>query len=238
MGRLTWVTPQLHPEWQWKGGHRRCQSNARGRDGWWRFRGGSKHFKTRLLKPSDQKGTIEGRSRNLNSHAPSPGCSLHTNQWRTTQTLQENVLFHTPRLCIEEFSTVYIFIQMKVFLYFDNRKQWPIFRVIKSGTNETSPFSHHRPVAIKTTVGEHTTFYCWNPHTTEIQAYTILTELTLAFVWRDLIKHLVYSLLKTEILLYLKLADPWTTIRVTSYNGKNKTETHKNHFYERLMNFV
>lgn len=65
---------------------------------------------------------MEGRSRTLNSHAPSPGCSLHTQQQRTAHTLRENLLY-TPRLCIEEFSTVYIFIQMKVFLYFDNRKQ-------------------------------------------------------------------------------------------------------------------
>jgi len=81
------------------------------------FQGCSKHFETRLAKSSDQKGTIEGCSRNLNSHAPRPGCSLH-NERRTTQTLQENILFHTPRLCIEEFSTVYIFIQMKVFFIF------------------------------------------------------------------------------------------------------------------------
>lgn len=191
------------------------------------FQGCSKHFETRPAKSSDQKGTVESCSRNLNSHAPRPGCSLH-NPWRTTQTLQENILFHTSRLCIEEFSTVYIFIQMKVFLYFDNRKQWPIFRVIKSGTNETS-FSHHRPIAIKTTVREYTTFYCWNPHNTEIQAHpqtTNLRGLNLAFVWRDLIKHLVYSLLNMEILLYLKLADPWTTLsgsRPVTVKAKQKS---------------
>ena len=116
------------------------------------FKDAANILKPRPAKSSDQKGSFEGCSRNLNSHAPSPGCSLHTNQWRTMQTLQENLLFHTPRLCIEEFSTVYIFIQMKVFLYFDNRKQWPIFRVIKSGTNETSHFS--QPVPIKATVGD------------------------------------------------------------------------------------
>lgn len=152
VGRLSWVPPYLNPEWWRKGGHNRCQSIARERDGWRGFQGCWKHFETRPVKPDDQKGTIEGRSRNLNSHAPSPGCSLHASQWRTAQTLRES-LFRTPRLCIEEFSTVYIFIQMKVFLYFDNRKQWPIFRVIKSGTNKTAPFSHHCPVTIKTPWG-------------------------------------------------------------------------------------
>lgn len=78
---------------------------------------------------------------------------------------RKNLLFHTPRLCIEEFSTVYIFIQMKVFLYFDNRKQWPIFRVIKSGTNETSPFSHRCPVPIKAPMGD-TPLFTVETHTT------------------------------------------------------------------------